>query len=91
MSLTQLDQDNIRAVVNEMVSDQMKINHLQENIKEAAKGIEEKYTKDVISASDVKLMAKLELLGDAEIVEKQEKSERPYELFDLIMRKNKTS
>lgn len=89
MGLSLQDQSDIRAVVTEMVSDAVKIAHLRENISEAAKSIEQKYGKDVISASDVKTMMKLEMLDDGEVIEKQEKSDRPYELFDLIMRSGK--
>ena len=92
-SMTSVDKSNIRAVVLSIATDMQKIKFLQEGIKDAAKGLEEKYkdTDDTITAASIKLLAKLHLAPAEEVVEKQEKANSPYELYDMIMRNSDTS
>ena len=79
-----VDKSNIKVVVSDIATKMVQIKNLQEDIKEAAKGIAEKY-KDEITAQDIKTLAKLSLVSD-DVEEKQENAQKPYDLYDIIMR-----
>lgn len=84
--LTSVAKSDIRVVVKNIVTNMQKIKMLQEDIKEAAKGIADKYEGE-IDAAEVKKMARLEY--DSEnIEEKEEKSQKVYDLYKLIMEDN---
>lgn len=83
--LTSADKSDFRAVIKDMVTNMQKIKMLKEDIKEAAKGLAEKYKDDEeITAQVINQIAKLEFNKD-QIVEKQEKANTPFELYELIM------
>lgn len=84
--LTSADKSNIRVAIKDMTDQLRKIKTMQEDIKETAKGLAEKYKDDgeTLTASVFTKMARLELEKDT-IVEKQEKAQTPYDYYSLIM------
>lgn len=85
--LTAADKSNIRVAIRDMADTLRKIKTLQEDVKENAKGLAEKYKNPedpTINAALFTKMAKLELDKDT-VVEKQEKAQSPYDYFSLIM------
>lgn len=84
--LTSVDKSNIRVSIKDMADTMRKIKTLQEDLKETAKGLEEKYKDDgeTLKSAVFLKMARLELEKDT-IVEKQEKAQTPYDYYSLIM------
>jgi len=81
--LTSAAKSDIRVVVKNIVTNMQKIKMLREDITEASKGIAEKYEGE-ITAQDIKTMARLEFDKD-NVVEKEEKAQKPFDLYKLIM------
>lgn len=81
--LTSAAKSDIRVVVKNIVTNMQKIKMLREDITEASKGVAEKYEGE-ITAQDIKTMARLEYDKD-NVVEKEEKAQKPFDLYKLIM------
>jgi hypothetical protein len=81
--LTSAAKSDIRVVVKNIVTNMQKIKMLREDITEASKGVAEKYEGE-ITAQDIKTMARLEY-DKENVVEKEEKAQKPFDLYKLIM------